>query len=409
MSPRGKLWSKMIEESGIKVRLYTRPGGTSVYYSLHLDGKKVQKSIGLRDRKQAETYVRQVVGIIAEDRTAGRFGSPTMGRVFTIYFREKAPLLRESWRHAAETRRELFEKIWGADQNVDDIGQTQVDRFVAARRTGGIVLAATDDVDERVFRAVRDGSIDGDFRWLSTVFNWARKHKTNGRRLISANPLHDVEWPKEKRKNIRQPIASHERFVKTLEVADAVDPSGRLGCMLSLARYTGHRENAICQLRVSDFLRTPESMAAALAAIGQDESRAADAEYGAIRWRGDSDKQGVDHIAEIGPRARAALIEYLNRNPRLGEAFLFPSPREPQASIRKDGAGRWLMKAEKLAGLPKLAGGRWHPYRRLWATEKKHLPAQDVAALGGWNDTQALTLLYQKSDAKTVRKVVEMG
>ncbi len=31
--------------------------------------------------------------------------------------------------------------------------------------------------------------------------------------------------------------------------------------------------------------------------------------------------------------------------------------------MRIDTAGKWLLRAEKKANLPKLAGGRWHPYR----------------------------------------------
>ena len=46
--------------------------------------------------------------------------------------------------------------------------------------------------------------------------------------------------------------------------------------------------------------------------------------------------------------------------------------------------------AARSAELPKLRGGVWHPYRRLWATERKHLPDLDVAAAGGWRDTRAL-------------------
>jgi hypothetical protein len=34
----------------------------------------------------------------------------------------------------------------------------------------------------------------------------------------------------------------------------------------------------------------------------------------------------------------------------------------------------WLRDAENKAKLPKLNGGLWHPYRRAWATSRKHLP-----------------------------------
>jgi integrase len=111
----------------------------------------------------------------------------------------------------------------------------------------------------------------------------------------------------------------------------------------------------------------------------------------------------------LSQRAREELDRYLERNPRLGDVALFPAPEGGSQPIRRDLAGDWLVKAEKLAKLPKLAGGRWHPYRRLWATERKHLPPQDVAAAGGWGDTQALTLIYQKADPETVLEVVKAG
>ncbi len=59
--------------------------------------------------------------------------------------------------------------------------------------------------------------------------------------------------------------------------------------------------------------------------------------------------------------------------------------------------------------LPKLKAGVFHPYRRLWATERKSLPDVDVAAAGGWKDTQALRLSYQRADPVGILKVVQGG
>lgn len=49
-----------------------------------------------------------------------------------------------------------------------------------------------------------------------------------------------------------------------------------------------------------------------------------------------------------------------------------PFPGEPR-----------LLETEQRAGLPKLEGGVWHPYRRAWATARKGLSETDVAAQGG--------------------------
>lgn len=56
----------------------------------------------------------------------------------------------------------------------------------------------------------------------------------------------------------------------------------------------------------------------------------------------------------------------------------------------------WLEQAQRRAQVPKLKGGLWHPYRRKWATERKHLPITDVAAAGGWQDTATLIACYQQ-------------
>ena len=43
----------------------------------------------------------------------------------------------------------------------------------------------------------------------------------------------------------------------------------------------------------------------------------------------------------------------------------------PEQVIERRLVTRWLLKAEKLAGLPKLEQGAWHAYGRLWAVERK--------------------------------------
>jgi hypothetical protein len=74
--------------------------------------------------------------------------------------------------------------------------------------------------------------------------------------------------------------------------------------------------------------------------------------------------------------------------------------------IRYELASDWLRQAERLAGLDKQKGGVWHPYRRMWATERKHLPDTDVAAAGGWSDTASLKQSYQHADPETMYQVV---
>jgi hypothetical protein len=105
--------------------------------------------------------------------------------------------------------------------------------------------------------------------------------------------------------------------------------------------------------------------------------------------------------------ARAALDRYLRQHPRLGSAPLFPNLRQPDEPISKIGADHLLRRAEQQAKLPKFDRGLWHPYRRAWASERKHQPDVDTAKSGGWRDLTTMKTSYQQSDAATRLKVIE--
>lgn len=109
----------------------------------------------------------------------------------------------------------------------------------------------------------------------------------------------------------------------------------------------GRRESAICSLRASDLLLTEGRIREALAPEGMDERT------------------------------------------------LFPSPRDESKPIRRETAARWLLRAEKLAKVPKLTGGTFHPFRRLFASERRHLPDLDVAAAAGWKNPQTIGALHE--------------
>ena len=114
-------------------------------------------------------------------------------------------------------------------------------------------------------------------------------------------------------------------------------------------------------------------------------------------------------MTPIRQDVREAIDTYLRKSPRVGDVPLFPSPKDDSNPIRRDLTARWLLNAEKLAGLPKLAGGQFHLYRRLWATERKHLPVQDVAAAGGWKTVETVQRIYQLADGATTLAAVEAG
>ena len=150
-----------------------------------------------------------------------------------------------------------------------------------------------------------------------------------------------------------------------------------------------------------------QAVSVEIARLGLDEGDAKFYPEGGIQWWAETDKMGVHSISPLSGPARDELERYTARSPRIGAVPVFPSPTDPDAPIRKDRAGTWLRKAEKLADLPPLTGGRFHPFRRLFAIELKAPPVHDVAAAGGWSSVETVQRIYQKSEAKGVLAAIQ--
>jgi integrase len=150
-----------------------------------------------------------------------------------------------------------------------------------------------------------------------------------------------------------------------------------------LAEATGRRIGAIRQLRWQDIdYATP-----------------------AITWRADADKMGVLWTIDLSPTLVATLRRFQARLGGVG-GWVFPAARFPDQPTDRWSMVKWLLQAERDAGLPKLIGGVWHPYRRKWAIERKHWPMRDVAAVGGWKCLRSLLDCYAQADRETMRAVV---
>jgi hypothetical protein len=163
--------------------------------------------------------------------------------------------------------------------------------------------------------------------------------------------------------------------------------------MLDVANGTARRITAICGLRYAD--------------LGLEMTD--NAPHGNIRFPKEPDKEGREWRCAMTPSVQAAVDRILRKRPGIGAALLFPSPIKRSVPVSKDLASEWLLAAEKLAGLPKLEGGVWYPYRRKWATGQKHHPLKDVAATGGWKSEETLLRCYQQPDEVTMLNVVMDG
>jgi integrase len=404
--PKAKTWSKTIEERGVRIRIYERPNSAALYREYrHPDGRKLRKSLKTTDRAVAEERARELARQLAlADLTGAPIGEATFGAVRRAYLLHRGPELSANRLRFMKTTLALFAAFLepgGRSFRMDDFGQHHADAYLNARRSGKLAPDAL-----RAKDAPRDGTLRNELQALSTVCNWAVGFKRDGRRLLTHNPIRDVKMPQEK--NRMRPLMTEARYRKLLAVSDEADPEGRLRVLLVLAWETGRRINAILHLKASDVLMTEEQVRRTLQEEGQDEALA-DHWPHALRWRPEWDKVGYLDFSPLSEAARGALQDYLQRHPAVGETWIFPGNREPSKVLDKLMAAYYLTKAEKLAGLSKQKGGGWHPFRRAWATRRKHLPVQDVMAAGGWRDVKALQSAYQGADPKTTRRVVELG
>lgn len=107
---------------------------------------------------------------------------------------------------------------------------------------------------------------------------------------------------------------------------------------------------------------------------------------------------------------RAALDRAISANSVIGDTPIFQLPRASKPGAPKPWT-RWhardlLERAELMAGLEPVKGGDFHPFRRKWVSERKHLLSRDVAVAGGWRDLRTMERSYQRGDEHTLLAVV---
>lgn len=274
----------------------------------------------------------------------------------------------------------------GVGKRVDRLTLNNVERYEETRRFG------EGWQDGRKTEPVRAAAVRDDLALLRAMILWATKErKSDGSWLLSENPLRGMKLPKEE--NPRRPVATYDRYLKVRDAARQLAASApqergkerwlRFELALVLAEATGRRIGGIRGLRWSDFSFDPPS----------------------IRWSSEFDKRGRENVVPI-PEALAEEVRSLRlRLKVVGDGWLFPRSKQ-DAPWSREVFGELLIRAEQKANVPKRCGGRWHAYRRKWATERKALPLVDVKAAGGWKDTETLVTCYQQADEETMLKVM---
>lgn len=263
-----------------------------------------------------------------------------------------------------------------------------VERFAKARRQGKIhpkvwrlVKGVRTLVPMKLKAEPSETTIGADIIFLQSVVNWAVRA-----RLLDKSPLVGyTDRPKTKKP--RRPVVTFDRFEVLRTHCDAVHP--RFGAFMDCIEGLGWRVSAICKLRANqvDFAVTPSNP------------------YGRLYKDPSADKEGEGGWIPMPESVCRALKSI----PVVGDAPYFPAlstkPNEPAKPWSRWYARDLLEKAETAAALAPVEGGDFHPYRRKWATERKHLPTPDVMKAGGWRDERSLKESYQQTDPETMKLV----
>jgi integrase len=271
-------------------------------------------------------------------------------------------------------------RIWRAvlplHQPVHALPPVILERFKLQRKAGTLNIP-----DTTLKANCTDRVVGLDLEWLRRVVNLGMK---NPAMLITRSPLVQVVIPDTPQP--RRPIASDERFDAVRAVADQVGSQGLFGGLLDLVKALGWRVSALCALRLEDV------------------------QLERVYKRAESDKEGMAGWVPVSSWLQPRLAALLEARTALDVPgpWLFPKISNPQEHWHGDYAAACLQSAEKTAGVPPLEGGKFHPYRRLWATKRKHLPVVDVAFAGGWKNIETLQRHYQLVSEADVRAVMEV-
>ena len=369
-----KCWRRSLGETGLRVYLFERTPGGTLYREVYIGGTRVasKKSLRHRDKDRAEAEAYTLLATLKAREEALTEGKLTLSTLFDIYIvspAHRAKSARTQKEDEAILRRVI--SFLGADGDVRSLSLSDVQRYEAMRRQG---------VNGN--KPVRPRTIGKELVALRTMLNWAMRERGPNGPLLEHNPLRGMRPPTEK--NPLRPVETYDRYLVLMGVAHEVD--WRLPLALALAEATGQRIGSILRLRRSDV----------------DLDRLP---FGQVVFRAENQKTGFEHWVPLSQECREHVLSHLRQMSPKAE-WLFPADRKKDAPVHHWVLSKCLREAYERAGLETLKGGLWHPWRRKWATERKDMPLRDVAAAGGWKDPTTLLKCYQQPDEETIQRVV---
>ncbi len=360
-----------------RVRVFPDPKTGLFQIEWRENGRRLTRSLKHRDwrraKRQADEFAAGYLGPELHRKADAEPEPLTLETLFDIYGEEVTPTKRGQSRLHDRAAMRMFLGCFGRDRKPATLSQRDWDRFIRERRAGRVGPSG---------KPVSDRMIERDLKFLLAVLNWAVKSRDErGELLLGSNPLKGLKTPTEK--NPTRVMLTEVEYQALLRVSRQVD--WRFRVALVLAHETGHRINAIRQLRWSDI----------------------DLEDGMVQWRAEHEKTGYEHRTPVTVEAIAVLEEARTRNPGIGDAPVLPSPKYPTMPVSRPLARVWWTRAQKLAGLEPKRGRGWHSLRRKFASDLMDQPLKVLCELGGWKTAKTVLQCYQRADEAQLRKALE--
>jgi integrase len=389
-------WADAYGPYGFKVRVFERtPGGAlyarlpnSAYRGPGTAPRYREVALGHSDHERAKGWALAESEKLRAGIESAADPIPTAARVFTGYRGATTylPEMRRNKKPGSVNNDVRYSELWtrflGAQKDLSKITLDEWNRFIRLRGTG-LIDTRGRPVPPEDAKAVRGWTLRADMEWLGWVCAWAVRNN-----VMARNPIAADQFVLPRGDKRRRPIATVDRYEKLQAVASVVHPY--LPVLLALVHHTARRIRAVLALRYRDLVLTKTKQWP----------------HGGIAWPSETDKMGEDWVAPLSAEARKALDGWISEHPGIGDAYLFPSPRDASTPITYEAASKLLVKAERRAKVIKQNGTLWHAYRRGWATARKGHAVQDVAAAGGWKNANTVALIYQQADAASMFAVV---
>ena len=381
---RRRMWSYKAGERGHnRVRVYAWPKqGEGLWIDYRVDGQRIKKPLGHADRDRAKREADEIAGRWGQDEKARPAVQVlTLRTLLDIYEREVTPQKGKSGRGHDKRTLPLFLKAFGGDRRPETLNVRDWQSYIRRRQSGELAPNNRRKKPGKTGpKTVRPRVIEQNLKLLLAVLNWAERaqHPDGSGYSIDKNPLRGLKLPKEE--NPRQPMFTPEQCIE-LRTAAQEDRSSLAERFVMLAWYTGHRSNAIRQLHWSDI----------------------DLEAGTIRWRADADKIGYEHRNPLHPELLSFLKQDRARVKAIGEAFVFPAPRDSSKPLPRDTVQKLWNVVAKAASIPRGKGYGWHSFRRAFANALRNVPLRELKDLGGWKSEKTLITVYLQPDEQAQR------